>query len=517
MSSRNSHKSRSSSKSRTETNNDYGPAQNEEKKDGFFPMLAGMTVSLMLIFWIISLFNPPTQQQKEASQNSQIDDVAVALNSTNFDQFLKDANPEQLVERLNDIKQAGGPGTTQNLIFDSQQRVAIAKQLLKSSNLPPDYRTFAKLQWLSAQRTIYGVDFMGRLNSQKVVEEFKACYTRFLNDTDPKVYLEAHLSRLSYYLFESIKGKQPVSVLLQHLQDILDRFPDQEEVVANIRLQFMACIESDRAVAKELAEQLSRSDQSKSQRTSQFVQFVLDHYQILQLNYSDMFANRFINGDAGLRELEKASLTLLDNPESGDLIVDEVAQVAYWFEQSRYFDHANRIFQGMIDAGKTDRKIPNTQPRLTRIGNAGIARIKRFGTKIPLSGTTMTGKTINPGEFINRIVLGVFFDPDDPLSIRLLNKIEKTADAYATFGTPIRVVAVPSTSGDFEQKLSVGLENSRILFLAWQDNRPPELANVYPVVDFPHLMALDHRGILVRINLSPDRFETEIERLVDQR
>jgi hypothetical protein len=514
MSSRKSRKTRSRTKTKPQGPNSYGPAEDDEQSAPFLPMLAGMTVSLMLVFWVIGLL---TAKQSPKDTTSPADQYTIAaLETTNFDQFLQDADPDQLIARLNTIKSSKSKPLSPERVEENNQRIAICQKLL-SANTSQQYKTYAKLDWLDAQKSNYGIDFIGKMKSTQVADVFKKCYTQFLNDTDARVYREAHLAQISYHLFESIKGEQPVDAVSKYLNETLEKFPQDDHVSATIRLQFKACVESDIELAKQLADDVLRSDRTQSGLASEFAQFVLDSYQIIKIKYDDMIINRFVNGDAGLRELEKASIMLLDNPESGDLILDRVSEVAFWFERQHLLHQATQIFKAMIKASQHTRKIKSTKERLSKIGNAGMTRIKLMGNHLPISGTTLAGQTIEDGDFSGRIVLGIFFDPDKEKSMKLLRKIERSAKRYAEFGSPIRIVGVPATPADFSKQLASGIENSRVHFLGWKGEQPPDLANLYPVNDFPHLFALDQKGLLRHINLDPDRYETEIEFLVDQR
>lgn len=516
MSSRKRSKNRASSKSKSEASNAYGPAEDEVKKGGFFPMLIGMTVSLMLIFWIVSLFSPKPDRKDAASGNRGIDASTMLLESTSFEQFLRDANPDQILAKLNAIKQSGSPKLSPARVEENRRRIELSQKLLKLDT-PPEYKKYAKLDWLQAQKSNFGIDFVGKMNSPHVAEKFEKCYSQFLNDTDQEVYREAHLARVSHVLFECIKGNRSADEVTKYLNDVLEKFPDDEVVSSTIRLQFSAAIESDIDIAKQLAEDVLRSDSVNDERAAGFMQFILDSYEVIKLNYDQLFMNRYVNGDVGLRELEKASLQLLSNPASGTLVVEKVSSVAQWFERRRLFEIAARIYQAMVDAHQQDREVEKTKALLDSIGNAGIKRMELVDQKILISASTLAGKQVGPKDFENRVVLGIFFTPNQPNSTRLLRFLERSAGRYAKFGSPIRVIAVPSNDDDFEAGLTARFSSSRIHFLGWQDGQPPELASVYPVTEFPHLMALDHQGKLVRVNMDPDRYELEIETLVDQR
>ena len=512
-----SKKSRSRSKSKSEKTDAYGPAEDEVKKGGFIAMLIGMTVSLMLIFWIVSLFNPQQSKRREAAEKRKgIDTSTLLLESTTFEQFLRDANPDQMLAKMNAIKESNAPKLSPARVSENNQLIKLCRQLLKL-DAAPSYKKFAKMTWINAEKSNYGIDFIGSMKSPHVADDFEKCFTQFLDDTDQDVYEEAHLARVSHVLFECLKGNRKPEEVAKYLNDTLDKFPDAERVAATIRLQFKVAIESDINLAKQLAEKVLRDGRLKDEKAADLMQYVLDTYAIVNLNYDEMFANRFINGDVGLRELEKTSLQLLNNPEGGMLIVKKVQQVAYWFEWRRMYEAADRIYETMQNAAKLNRQVAGTKELMLEIGNTGRKRLSLVGKKISISGTTMAGEEVSEDDFKNRVVLIVFFNPEAGPSMNLVNRLGKSARRYAEFGSPVRVVAVPNSPVPFQEKLIERFDRSRIHYLAWVDGQPPELLKTYPVIDFPQLIALDHEGKLARIGLSHSDYSFDIDALVDQR
>ena len=438
------------------------------------------------------------------------------MESASFEQFLKEANADQIVSRLNDLKNSRSPKLSPAKVTESNQRILLCKQLLRKKT-SGKLKQFAKLEWLQSEKAKYGIDFLGKMNSPDVAEDFEACFTRFLNDTDKEVYREAHLARVSHVLFECIKGERTAEDVSKHLSDTLNKFPNDDRVSSIIRLQFKAAVESDVKLAKQLAEDILRKDSMKNDEAAGFMQFVLDHYQIIKVNYDEMFINRFVNGDVGLRELQKTSLQLLSNPEAGPLVVSKVSEVASWFERRRQFENASEIYQAMSDASGQNQSVAEAKVLLDKIGNAGNKRMGSIGRNIPISGTTLAGKQIDDGDFLGRVVLAVFFKPNDKNSTQLLKLLERSAKRYAEFGSPVRVIAVPSSGEPFEKSVPESFETSRIHYFGWGNGQPPGLVTAYPVTEFPHLMAIDHEGNVARLNLDPERYERDVEALVDMR
>lgn len=479
-------------------------------------MMVGMTASLMVVLWIASFFNPKAGGKKQENAKRSVKASTILMESASFEQFLEEANPDQIVARLNELKNSKSPKLSPAKVTESDQRILLCKRLLRKK-APAKIKQFAKLEWLQSEKMKYGIDFLGKMNAPNVGEDFEACFSRFLNDTDEEVYREAHLARVSHVLFECIKGNRTAEDVSKFLGDTLKKFPDDDRVASIIRLQFKAAVESDVSLAKQLAEDILRKDSLKDEQAASFMQFVLDYYQLIKVNYEEMFINRFVNGDVGLRELQKTSLQLINNPDAGPLVVTKVSEVALWFERRRQFDNASEIYQAMVDAGQQSRSIAEAQELLAKIGSAGAKRMDSIGQKIPISGTTLAGKRIEEGDFDGRVILALFFKPNQENSNKMLELLERSAKRYAEFGSPVRVIAVPSNSESFEKSTPEPFETSRIHYFGWVNGQSPKLISTYPVTEFPHLMAIDHQGNMARSNIDPRRYEREVEALVDLR
>ena len=173
MSSRNRSKSRSRSKSRPEPpSKGYGPAEDEVKRGGFFPMMIGMTASLMVVFWIASFFNPSAGGKKAESRKRSVKASEILMKSTNFDQFQREADVDLIVARLNELKNSNSPKLSPAKVTESDQRIVLCKRLLRKKTTGK-FKQFAKLEWLQSEKTKYGIDFLGRMKSPEVQKSSK--------------------------------------------------------------------------------------------------------------------------------------------------------------------------------------------------------------------------------------------------------------------------------------------------------------------------------------------------------
>ena len=117
-------------------------------------------------------------------------------------------------------------------------------------------KEFATRTLLRNRKSLYGLHALGRIPSQASSDSFKACFEKYLNDTNRDIYREAHICKLTYVLFEVIGGRLETDQFTKALEETLQRFPQDEVVLGSVRQQFDACIENDVEMAKRLGEDL---------------------------------------------------------------------------------------------------------------------------------------------------------------------------------------------------------------------------------------------------------------------
>ena len=218
-----------------------------------------MTTTLVLGMWMYSFFFLKAPEPLAESGQKR---PAVPL-ASKFEVFLKAATPKQLVARLTEqreeIKKTTNP-TTRVYMLEQQNQVA---ERIVESDAASKVKEFATRTLLRNRKSLYGLHALGRIPSQASSDSFKACFEKYLNDTNRDIYREAHICKLTYVLFEVIGGRAETEEFTQSLEETLQRFPNDETVIGSIRQQFDACIENDVETAKRLGEELLRSTPSK--------------------------------------------------------------------------------------------------------------------------------------------------------------------------------------------------------------------------------------------------------------
>lgn len=504
---------RSSKRRKRKSSKGFGRSSSDGGNSSFLALVAGMTTTLVLGMWLYSFFfmeapEPRTEIGKKAP---------AAPLSTKFDVFLKTATPEQLITRLteqrDEIKTATNP-TTRVYLLEQQNQVA---ERIVKSKAASRVKEFATRTLLRNRKSLYGLHALGSVPSQTSSDQFKACFEKHLNDTNRDIYREAHICKLTYVLFEVIGGRIEPEKFTQLIEETLQRFPNDETVLGSMRHQFDACIENDIEMAKRLGEQLLRSTPGKDHPAFELYSYFSNRYYLMKANYQDLFVNRYANGKAGQRELEKQSIELLEHDDCGQLVVMDVNMVANWFEGQRDTKPARNIYQTMVESG-AQRNGEKVGDMLKVLGSNGISRLDQIGQPLSLEGVAHLGAPVDPHLFKDRVVMILFYSPEnDPTSTKYLNEFGHVAVKFLKNLAPIKAIAVPvKQSQDFED-VNLKRQNSAVTFCNWKGSKKPAILERFPVTQVPYLLMLNHEGIISSVNVPYDEFVQEAGLLLDRR
>ncbi len=472
-----------------------------------------MTTTLVLGMWLFSVFfieapKPIVESGKKTPS---------APLASKFDAFLKMASSQQLVTRLTEqrdkIKGTDNP-TTRVYLLRRQNQVA---ERITESDASSDVKEFATRTLLRNRKSLYGLHALGSVPSQTSSDEFKACFEKYLNDTNREIYREAHICKLTYVLFEVIGERMEPEQFTKSLEEALQRFPNDETVLGSMRQQFDACIENDVEVAKRLAEDLLRSTPDKEHPAFELYSYFTNRYYLIKANYKDLYVNRYANGKAGQRELEKQSIELLEHNDCGQLVVMDVNKVANWFEGQRDTKPARNIYQTMIEgsAQRAGEKVGNL---LKVLGNNGISRLDQIGQPLSLEGVNHLGAPVDVQRFKNRVVMILFFSPEtDPNSKEYLNEFSHHAVKFFENSAPIKSIAIPVTPSKDFADINLKRGDSAVTLCTWKGSERPVLLQRFPVTQVPYLLMLDHEGKVASVNVPYDEFVQEAGLLLDKR
>ncbi len=512
-------KRRSSSRKRkrkrkSESGAGFGKSASGSGKSSFIALVAGMTTTFAIAMWLYSVLFLDLPVRKPRPQAPE---PTLLGTTSQFDSFLKSASPEQLITRLtdqrNEINNAKTPTERAYLL---EKQIEVAKRI-SQSEMPRDVKDFSTRTLLRSRKSLYGLHALGSIPSQASSDSFKACFEKYLNDTNREIYREAHICRLTFVLFEVIGGKLESNAFTQALEETLKRFPSDELVLGSIRKQFDACIDNDVETAKRLGEDLLRSAPGKDHPAADLYLYFLDRYYLIKANYNDLYLNRYANGKAGQRELEKQSIELLEHDDCGSVVIVDVNKVANWFEGQRDSLPAQKIYQSMIECSAR-RPESEIGKLLETLGSNGLKRLAQIGKPFSLVGVKNLASPIDEQFFKNRVVMILFYSPTGgATSGEYLKRFIEVENHFSNYSAPVKAIAVPAFAISQMDLLTIQRSKSSTVFCNWDGSEQPILLERFPVTQVPYLLILNHEGVISSVNVPIEEFEQEVDLLLDRR
>jgi hypothetical protein len=257
----------------------------------------------------------------------------------------------------------------------------------------------------------------------------------------------------------------------------------------------------------------ARSDEFNAGKTQAMLRSLYDSATLLECNYRQLFENRWIDGKSGQRELLKTSVSLLRDDQSGVDVIQSVGQVASWFEQDGQIDVALEIFQVMLESA-ADRNDAQASAMAKRLGQNGIGRANLIGQPINFNAQTFMGASVDAVEVANRIVVIYFWSIDSPTSVTWLSQLATLATEMAGKKIAFWAVCVDPELGERHTTLTRGMNAFQFAYCPVDSAAGETLVEQCSVSESPHIVLVDHRGIVQNANASPEELRTTLQQLL---
>ena len=495
--------------------NDLSSAVRKREKGSFIALVLGITTTLLLGMFLYSALFVGTTETVPTLQTNQV--ANTKLDPERFADEINLSSSEELVTRLRRQRAALAKirGNDIEREFVLSRQIKTAEKLTEIAETV-EHKEYAAKQLLMSHKSLYGLHALGRLKIDGQENRFRACFEGYLNHINQDIYREAHVCELVLMLFEVVNGNRQIVEFADLVDATLRKFPGDEKILGALRNQFDACIQTDIAMAKTIGETLLRRVSDQNHPAAGLYQYFLDRYYLIDSDFTGLFANRYVNGKPGLRELEKKSIELIEQTDIGPVVINEVNKVANWFESQPDTSSAKRIYEAMI-ACAADANQEQATTKFGGLGKLGLIRLAQISKAMSLDNITRQGEPVDVREFDNRVV-GVLFlkVQKSSKSLSYLTAVYKLAVKFKKNLAPVKMIIVPTTPLSEADASSVRNKKA-VVFCDWLDGKPPVLLEQFPVTNVPCLVILDHNKVLRKANVSIRDFEQEINLLLDRR
>ena len=258
-----------------------------------------------------------------------------------------------------------------------------------------------------------------------------------------------------------MKHGQDEGELIELFADTIERFPEDEYVGSMIEAHMMVLLDKDAAYTRTLYTSLRDRNPPGSLKPAMEKKMynIADHLLLESENFGQKFADRWANGKAGRMELTKTASRLLNQPESGMLVLGKVSRLAQWLERNEFPELATTVFEDIsasVDKGNLREECLDVAGKISEYG---LKRLQLQGKTMTFRGVDSVGKQLDDEQLKKEVVLAVYWSAGSASSIKYLDTLNKSARNL--LNKPVSILAVcvdkelPKNANVLTQKYSV--------------------------------------------------------------
>ena len=488
----------------------------------FFFLMMGMVTTLMTFLLVGSLFTtaPNTNRALIAAKTGNPVKEVNATDDDEFDELLESSDAVQLsniLKGLNGWK--SDKGNTES-VKSNQRRIEVANTML-TKKLNPEQRTLAITSKLKALTTVYGFGLLLKEQVPNVAESLRDTSNLYLESPEYEIQKLARLSLFKVNAFEMTKeGNEPVvDLLVNDMCKLLKSFPEDETVLATADMIVEYYRQNvDRVLASKVTDALAerKGEFADAPKVVQMIKDFSDEALLAEAKYTQLFDNRWVNGERGQLELMKKSMQLAAEPTSGTLLVKTIDAVGHWFEQDDQYEKSAAIYEEILKSVDTYQS-PEVAALARKTAQDGIQRAKIVGEEIDLSGFLLNGEGKSAENLKGKVVLVVFWSAYEPKSQEMVVKFSQKGASWKERGIRILAVNIDRTwEISAIHKTTKAASKVSFVFGNPQDNYSNNILKQCPSNVVPRLMLVQKDGHVADINVPADEIETQLDFLVGQ-
>ena len=251
----------------------------------------------------------------------------------------------------------------------------------------------------------------------------------------------------------------------------------------------------------------SASAKFDSPKVMQLVSVFADEGKIKKVGFDSFYDNRWIHGQIGESQIVKAAIELLNDPDSKNLVIEEVGKAANWFEQEGKHVQAQQIYEAMESAADTLASA-EIAAMARKWAIDGFQRLKLVKQTLQVSGRLLNGEPLEPALFERRGMIIAFWSTQDADSIQALSQVGSATSTWRKKGG---VVLAVNVDDDPQAMLRLVAQKYPKLRFAGHDS---VILTQCPTSTLPRVILVSRRGVVLDINVPIEDLQTETEFLL---
>ncbi len=421
---------------------------------------------------------------------------------------------DQLETLLIELRDRNMEGKITAVRFDNADRIVeIADLVLSHPDRDEQQRSVAAKAKINALWNFYLLDMVSGGDDPDVPARLFAATDGYLDDNDRSVSRDAHQARTMGLVGEAARGKPDGDLKEVELAitDLLEKFPDDPEVIQSMRTMFFRM----RATNNQFAEALLTTmmpilNRLKTEPIRELALFIQD---------IDLLYDAGIGSEPSIESIKVDDVDFLqrierlnDSLDSGEAVVAQLDNAVEYLERNRKFELALELSRRIFD--NADRRThPAAAARAKMAGENGIARNSLLNQSWSFEGVDKQGNAIDVQRFANQVTVIVFLSASDPRSAAAFNTLRKLGDALT--GREVQWVLVEVGSGKTGPEIN-SKSVDRWTTMKTSTENPDGYLLQCPTNRFPYVVLVNKQGNVEAINVALSDLKTAVEHLLSK-
>ena len=473
-------------------------------KDGLstFAIFMGFVLACTVFLLILSFFRRGSQQ--EASPSPSIAERS-QLDSDQFDELLESQDLEELTSTLRRLNVVVLQKPARQRVNVHRQRSQLATRML-TFDLDTERKVLAVTTKLDSLAKLESLNRSLKLREPNLAPTLRNFANKYEDYDEPEIQL---LARLILIQLETVEPAPDTRWLSTAMLELARDFPRDPRVAKGLReaIEYHLKESSRRANGRILAKAISSAD-FEGQSLNRLKSEMTDWTRLIELRYFEAWGAR----DLSAEQLLDAALQMIEQRESGKVLLDKVEQIARWFEQTNQIDSAQQLYQKLVEQSEHYLYTKVAQ-QAGQLGRDGLARCQAFNQPLNFIGKLESGGQLDNSMLDGQVGLIVFWKTSDKESIEALYKIKRQSRAWT--GQAVVVVAVcvdrPEDSSFREQEFEQAVEDlDGWLIVVRNDDGSLPLLEQCPADNFPRIVLTDFQRQVMRIDVPLAEVQTQV-------
>ena len=390
----------------------------------------------------------------------------------------------------------------------------VARLILEDDSLEESQRIRATQSRIRALWNLYYVKLVNKLESKQTTQKFFEFVRVHLDDSSESIAKAAKIAYMRGLAGETItkKFEEKLQDFENAVVDLIKTYPDDSEVISNIRVVFTQLRAANSEKAIKLAQQVTDlAGQSNSDEGKELARFLDDIIVLYENGIGDL--SKVVDIIDDVKEFQSKMIELANSYQCGETVLTQLDNGVEFLERRRENQLAQELSQKIFESSN-HRTDENSQELAFRIGREGVARNQLPNRRWDFTETDLEGKPIEAERFADNVCLIVFFSSEQRQATSILRAVSSLSQALA--GRNVQFIFVEVAEKSSAQYQLANSKNLRSPILLTSHESPNNYLKQCPTKRLPYLLLIDKNGIVDSINISLSVVMTRIEYLLSE-